>query len=134
MTQDQPSRVLATSVDTRSRPIYETNTGLVSVRPKHIYIYQCWPVFRFLEEPWIWLLKFSKDRFQFSSGFFFPKIKTWFQFSRFILGAVLVLDLTVLVPILELQISKNSEKPSRSFFEIKKPQKIWKFWNIIQKT
>jgi hypothetical protein len=35
--------------------------------------------------------------------FFFQKIKTWFQFSRFILGAVLVLDLTVLVPILELQ-------------------------------
>jgi hypothetical protein len=49
--------------------------------------------------------------------FFPPKIKTWLQFSRFILGAVLVLDLTVLVPILELQISKKLEKPSRFFFK-----------------
>jgi hypothetical protein len=51
--------------------------------------------------------------------FFSRKIKTWFQFSRFILGAVLVLEITVLVPILELQNSKNSEKPSRFFLKIK---------------
>jgi hypothetical protein len=90
--------------------------------------------FRFLEEPWIWLLKFSKDRFQFSSGFFSsPKIKIWFQFSHFILGAVLVLDLTVLVPILGLQNSKIQESRLDFFFKNKKPQKIWKFWNIIQK-
>jgi hypothetical protein len=70
---------------------------------------------------------------QFWFFFFPPKIKTWFQFSHFILGAVFVLDLTVLVPILELQNSKNSEKLPRFCFENKKPQKIWKFWNTIQK-
>jgi hypothetical protein len=44
----------------------------------------------------------------------------------------LVLDLTILVPFLKLQNSKKSEKPSKFFFENRKPQKIWKFQNIIQ--